>query len=176
MSQTPSPGGVLYGPVDALALARRWHGHQVDKLGEDYVDGHLARVARAVAKYGDPHLSVAAALHDVLEDTAATPEDLATSGVSPEALGAVRIVTKRADEHGTDGYTRFIERVGVSGSPRALRLKLADLEDHLRPLDTEGQPFDDGQRQAVADLRGRYAAAAEYLLARLRELEGEGAG
>ncbi len=163
-------------PDDALMVARRWHGDQVDKLGEDYVDGHLARVRRAVAKYGDPHLSVAAALHDVLEDTEATPEDLTASGVCPEALEAVQIVTKRADEHGTDGYTRFIERVAASGSLRALRLKLADLEDHLRPLDPEGQPSEDGGRQAVADLRERYAAASGYLLARLRELEGEGAG
>ena len=29
-------------PEEALALARELHGDQVDKLGEDYVDGHLS--------------------------------------------------------------------------------------------------------------------------------------
>jgi (p)ppGpp synthase/HD superfamily hydrolase len=57
-------------PAQALRLARQYHGDQVDKLGEDYVDGHLTRVQAAVAFSG--LLAVAAALHDSLEDTDAT--------------------------------------------------------------------------------------------------------
>lgn len=162
--------------TDALGLARRWHGDQLDKLGEDYVDGHLARVQLAVARYRDPDLSVAAALHDVLEDTSAAPGDLLAAGVSDDALTAIQLVTKQADEHGADGYRRFITRVAASGNLRAVRLKLADLEDHLRPSAPGELPADDEALRAVEELRERYLAAhAQLTEARLR-LEGVDGG
>ncbi len=121
-------------PDQALVLARELHGEQVDKLGEDYVDGHLTRVQAAVGRYDDPVLSIAAALHDVLEDTKTKAEKLFSRGVPLEAVRVIGIVTKRYNEHGADGYAAFIERIIDSGNERAIRLKLADIEDHLRPL------------------------------------------
>lgn len=42
------------------------------------------------------------------------------------------MVTKRPDEEGgNDGYSRFIERIALSGSKVAIRVKLADLADNL---------------------------------------------
>ena len=117
----------------AFQVARHYHGNQVDKLGNDYVDGHLTRVWRAVEKYDDQVLSVAAVLHDVLEDTGATRALLLDAGIDLRAIEAIEIVTKRADEKGAPGYERFIARVCKSSNVRAVRLKLADVEDHLLP-------------------------------------------
>jgi (p)ppGpp synthase/HD superfamily hydrolase len=115
---------------DALAVARRWHGDVSDKLGEDYVTGHLSRVQRTVAsRGGDLVTQIAAALHDTLEDTDATAEALAAEGVPAEAIRIVEIVTRR---HG-ESYQEFIERIAVSGDPRAIMLKLADLHDNTDP-------------------------------------------
>jgi (p)ppGpp synthase/HD superfamily hydrolase len=121
-------------PDEALGLARQLHGDQVDAVGEDYVDGHLTRVTAAVSCYNDPVLSVAAALHDCLEYTKTKPEKLFSNGVPLEAVRVVGIVSKRYNEHGEDGYETFISRIIESGNESAMRLKLADVEDHLRPL------------------------------------------
>jgi (p)ppGpp synthase/HD superfamily hydrolase len=152
-------------PAEALVLARELHGDQVDRLGEDYVDGHLSRVQEAVAVYHDPVLAEAAALHDTLEDTGATPELLLEDGVSPEAIEVVEEVTKRPDEHGDEGYKRFAGRIGQSGNLRSVRLKLADLEDHLRPVPPE-------QIDKIAPLLPRYRDAYSVLLARQSALAG----
>ncbi len=140
-------------PEEAIALARELHGDQVDQLGEDYVDGHLRRVQAAVSSYNDSVLCIAAALHDVLEDTKTKAEKLFSSGVPLEAVRVVGIVTKRYNEHGDEGYSLFIERVIASGNRNAILVKLADVNDHLRPI-----PAGPGA-DAVAKLVPRYQLA-----------------
>ena len=144
-------------------LARELHGDQVDKLGEDYVDGHLRRVQAAVSSYNDSVLSIAAALHDSLEDTKTKAEKLFSSGVPLEAVRVIGIVTKRYNEHGEEGYGLFIERIIDSGNERAKRLKLADVDDHLRPV-----PDGPGS-EAVGKLVPRYELAQRKLLDALRD-------
>ena len=144
-------------------LARELHGDQVDKLGEDYVDGHLRRVQAAVSSYNDSVLSIAAALHDSLEDTKTKAEKLFSSGVPLEAVRVIGIVTKRYNDHGEEGYGLFIERIIDSGNERAKRLKLADVDDHLRPV-----PDGPGS-EAVRKLVPRYELAQRKLLDALRD-------
>ncbi len=149
-------------PEEALVLARELHGDQVDKLGEDYVDGHLARVQAAVSSYNDSALSIAAALHDVLEDTKTKAEKLFSRGVPLEAVRVIGIVTKRYNEHGEEGYGVFIERIIASGNRNAILVKLADVNDHLRPI-----PHGPGA-DVVASLVPRYELAQRKLLEALR--------
>ena len=149
-------------PEEAIALARELHGDQVDKRGVDYVDGHLRRVQAAVNSYNDSVLSIAAALHDVLEDTKTKPEKLFSSGVPLEAVRVIGIVTKRYNEHGEEGYSLFIERIVASGNRNAILLKLADVNDHLRPI-----PHGPGA-DVVASLVPRYELAQRKLLEALR--------
>jgi (p)ppGpp synthase/HD superfamily hydrolase len=145
-------------PEDALVLARELHGDQVDDLGQDFVDGHLSRVQMAVSSYNDSVLSIAAALHRTLGDTKTKAERLFSSGVPLEAVRVIGIVTKRYNEHGEEGYSLFIGRIIDSGNERAIRLKLADVEDHLRPI-----PDGPGAEE-VARLVPRYQRARSKLL------------
>ena len=149
-------------PEEALALARELHGDQVDKLGENYVDGHLTRVQAAVSSYDDSVLSVAAALHDVLGDTKTKAEKLFSRGVPLEAVRVIGIVTKRYNEHGEEGYGLFIERIIASGNRNAILLKLADVNDHLGPIP------DEPGADVVARLVPRYQLAQRKLLEGLR--------
>ena len=68
---------------------------------------------------------VVAILHDVVEDSAVTLDDLRAEGFSTEVVEAIDHVTRRADE----SYEAFIER--IAPHPLARRVKLADLEDNM---------------------------------------------
>jgi (p)ppGpp synthase/HD superfamily hydrolase len=70
--------------ADARELARRAHRGQQDKAGRDYFEGHLVPIASAAKLFG-PDAVAAAWLHDVLEDTDVTIEDLARVGVPPRS-------------------------------------------------------------------------------------------
>lgn len=149
---------------EALRLARQIHGEQVDDLGEDYVDGHLSRVARAVSGYNDPVLSVAAALHGSLEGRKTKAEKLFASGVPLEAVRVIGIVTKRYNEHDDAGYEAFISRIIESGNEGAVRLKLADVEDHMRGLAGTPEP------EAAHALVPRYERARGRLARAVTEM------
>jgi hypothetical protein len=66
-----------------------------------------------------------ALLHDVVEDTGRTLDDLRNLGYSDEVVAALGCVTKREGET----YEDFVER--VASNPIARRVKLADLEDNM---------------------------------------------
>ena len=64
--------------VDALDAALTWHGSQTRKDGSPYVS-HLLQVAGLVLEHGGSMEQAAAALlHDVVEDTTATFEEVRT--------------------------------------------------------------------------------------------------
>jgi hypothetical protein len=158
--------GDVIGPVEALELARQLHGDQVDKLGENMVDGHLTRVQQAVKEYNDPELSVAAALHDSLEDTDVTAMLLLQSGVSPQALNIIVIVSRRPGEK----YDDYIHRIIAGGVLQAVQLKIKDVQDHLRPIPDNIDPGDAGIRSVIS-LRSRYHRALPLLERAARQLE-----
>jgi (p)ppGpp synthase/HD superfamily hydrolase len=66
----------------------------------------------------------AAVLHDSIEDTDATADDLIMSGVSPEAVEAVKLLTH------TDAQTYSAYVVALKPNPIARTVKLADLNDN----------------------------------------------
>ena len=112
----------------ALALAIEAHAGQTRWNGDPYVS-HPMRVGAMVAGYGA--LAVGAALlHDVVEDTAITLEDLWELGFPAPLVVAVDALTRRPDET-YDSYIRRIREV-----PLALSIKLADIADNMRDLDT----------------------------------------
>lgn len=83
---------------------------------------HLFRVMLAVD--GGP-ARMTAVLHDVLEDTALTADDLLNSGVPRTVVDAVVALTHRRE----DSYDEYIER--VSANELARKVKVADLADNL---------------------------------------------
>jgi (p)ppGpp synthase/HD superfamily hydrolase len=105
----------------AIALAVQAHTGQQDKAGRPYIL-HPLRVM--LAQTTDAEM-IAAVLHDVVEDTPVTLEDLQAAGFSAEVLAAVESVTHREDET----YEAYLER--CRANPIGLRVKLADLHDNM---------------------------------------------
>jgi (p)ppGpp synthase/HD superfamily hydrolase len=105
----------------AIALAVKAHTGQVDKAGQGYIL-HPLRVMFAVE--GET-ARIVAVLHDVVEDSDTTFDDLREMGYSDEVLSALECVTRRDDET----YMEFVQRSKVN--PIARQVKLADIEDNL---------------------------------------------
>ena len=101
----------------AYEIAKKAHLGQVDKAGEDYIK-HPEKVASFVET--DEEKAVAY-LHDVIEDTELTLEDLSEYGFSKEVIEAVDIITKKRGED----YQSYLNSVKKNKLARAV--KLADL-------------------------------------------------
>ena len=101
----------------ALKLCFEAHKDQVDKSGLPYVfhPFHLAE------QMTDEVTTVVALLHDVVEDTAYTLEDLRGMGFPAEALEALALLTH-------DEAVPYMDYVaGIKENPVAKAVKLADL-------------------------------------------------
>ena len=105
----------------AALLCVNVHQGQRDKVGQPYFQ-HPMRVAMAC---NTPQEKIVALLHDVLEDTTTSSEDLLNIGFPEEIVNAVLSVTKIADEP----YVEFIAR--AAQNPIGRIVKLHDLEDNL---------------------------------------------
>ena len=101
----------------AYEIAKKAHLGQVDKAGEDYIK-HPEKVASFVKT--DEEKAVAY-LHDVIEDTELTLEDLHEYEFSKEVIEAVDIITKKKGED----YQSYLNSVKKNKLARAV--KLADL-------------------------------------------------
>ena len=82
-------------------------------------------LCRAMLQFADPVDQMAAVLHDVVEDTACTLDDLRDAGYRPEVVDAIDALT----HHFHDSYERYIEN--VARNPVARRVKIIDLEENL---------------------------------------------
>jgi (p)ppGpp synthase/HD superfamily hydrolase len=92
----------------AEKVARAAHKGQLDKAGLPYFESHVADVHRRVVSYGGGAIEqIAALLHDVLEDTVVTENDLRNEGFPEEALVIVKLLTIVPDEPKTDYYERI---------------------------------------------------------------------
>lgn len=122
----------------AKELAKRAHQGQKRKYtGTDYFE-HPRRVAERVAELdGTPEMIAAAYLHDVLEDTQVTDQEILdatnldvlrlVAELTNRRAKAIRIVRKRLDNDRLSGV-----------SPAAKFIKLIDRIDNLREM--EGAP------------------------------------
>lgn len=118
-------------PEGCLQFAAFAHAGQVDKQGVPYV-AHVARVGSALWRFG-PEFMSAGYLHDVVEDTVFTLDDLSSMGAAAEVLSAVEAVTRKPSEKGLDGYRAVIER--AMGDPIGRWVKAADVSDNASRLD-----------------------------------------
>lgn len=104
----------------AITIAAQAHAGQVDKGGAPYIL-HPLRVMLGVEQ---PEERIVAVLHDVLEDSAVTLEQLCAEGFSASVLAALSALTKVEGED----YPAFIRR--AAANPLARRVKRADLADN----------------------------------------------
>jgi hypothetical protein len=106
----------------ALQIAARAHEGQRDKEGLPYIL-HALRVMLAVQS---EEAQTVAVLHDVVEDTPVTLDDLRAAGFSEAVLAAVECVTHRKGQP----YADYVVR--CKGNAVARSVKLADLGDNAR--------------------------------------------
>jgi (p)ppGpp synthase/HD superfamily hydrolase len=105
----------------AIAIAVKAHRGQKDRNGAPYILHPL----RVMARVDTDAEKTVAILHDVVEDTHWTFEELAKEGFPNEILEALKCVTKREGED----YEDFVKR--SASNELARHVKLADLEDNM---------------------------------------------
>lgn len=138
---------------DARAIARRAHRGQVDLLGIDYME-HVDAVAAGLVDF-DLDLQVAAMLHDVVEDSDVTIDDLRDAGVSERSLAVVALVSRNL--HPDRDYAEAIEL--VTQSPDAVLVKISDNAHNSLPERIEAL------RALGKEPKSRYAEARRVLYA-----------
>jgi len=106
---------------DAILLAAKAHRGRKDKAGAVYILHPLTVMLHMKTK----DERIVAVLHDVVEDTKYTLEDLRKAGYSQKVLRSLDYLTKRDGEE----YEEFIKR--VKHNPLARKVKMADLKDNL---------------------------------------------
>ena len=136
----------------AMKLCYEAHKDQVDKSGLPYVF-HPAHVAEQMT---DEATTIVALLHDVVEDTDYTLEDLAAEGFEKEILEAVALMTHEDDVP----YLDYVAK--LKDNPIARAVKLADLA-HNSDLSRIGEVDDEIRKRlekykkAIALLKGSIA-------------------
>ena len=105
---------------DALALViAKFHGI-TDKAGQPYVL-HLLRVMLGVRGTFSQQVAV---MHDLVEDTDVTIDDLTKLRFADEVIEAVQLVTHVS----TDSYADYVVR--IKANELARQVKMADLNDN----------------------------------------------
>jgi hypothetical protein len=117
----------------ARAIASRIHADQRDRFGEPMV-AHLARVAAAVP----PDAEGTAWLHDSIERTGVTVDELRAAGLNGIELEALALLSRMPAE----SYELYALRIAFAAGDAgrlARTVKIADLDDHIAhgtaPLD-----------------------------------------
>ena len=111
---------MIYTPLTKKALKISFNAHkdQVDKSGMPYVyhPFHLAE------QMNDEYSTCVALLHDVVEDTDISLDDLASDGFPAEVIEALTLMTHNDNVP----YMDYVRKIKTN--PIAAKVKLADLE------------------------------------------------
>lgn len=137
--------------TNAIEIAARVHEGQLDKVGDPYIF-HPLRVMLAMDR--EPE-RISGILHDVIENSEWTLDDLRAEGFSEEIIEIVDCLSRRDEEE----YADYIDRVLANSS--ACRVKLADLDDNLR-MQRQLAPSDETEEQLL-----KYEGAKRRILNRL---------
>ncbi len=123
----------------AVAVAMAAHKGQVRRYtGEPYIVHPLAVARKVASVFPDALAIVAAVLHDVVEDTELTLDDLREPrlGFGPFVACLVDDLTDVSrPEHGNRAARKAVDRMHTArAAPRAKLVKLADLTDNSRSI------------------------------------------
>jgi (p)ppGpp synthase/HD superfamily hydrolase len=111
----------------AIRLAAKVHKGQTDRFGKPYI----LHVMRVMMRGHDQDEQMLGALHDVLERSDLTVEELEKKGFTPRLLKALQHITRDPEET----YEQYIDRVVQDNL--AIRVKLHDLADKMDLLHVE---------------------------------------
>nr|WP_228779073.1 GTP pyrophosphokinase [Methylobacter sp. BlB1] len=105
----------------AISISSRAHAGQIDKAGQPYILHPL----RVMFKFQSEHERIVAVLHDVIEDSEISLDDLKKLGFSTTIIEAIDCLTKR----GGETYEEFISRVSLNDL--AKKIKIEDIKDNM---------------------------------------------
>ena len=143
----------------SLEIVTKLFNEKCDKGGFPYVI-HLLKVYSGVSDYKE---KVCALLHDVVEDTDVSYDDLEKIGYPSDIIEILQILTKVKGED----YRDYIERIIQSGNARAMHIKLSDLRHNMEPGRIKNPTANDYERVSK-----RYEPAYERINNKLKEMEG----
>ena len=108
----------------SLEIALKAYSGQKDKAGQPYILHPL----RIMAKMETEDEMSVAILHDVIEDSDYTANDLLNEGIPSNVVEAVQLLSKVEGEN----YDQFVDRVLTNNL--ASKVKKADIEDNINIL------------------------------------------
>ena len=132
-----------------------------DKEGKPYID-HLYYVS-GEQKSDDG--KVVGLLHDLLEDTAATTEELRELGFNQNIIDAIKLITKPKNME----YLSYVDRVLNSNNELAIYVKEADMRNNSDPERIARIP-DEKLREKLTK---KYAEPYKKILERIGEIEND---
>lgn len=109
--------------AEAIKIAVLAHHGATTRDGMPYIL-HPLFVAKG---FTDSLLASIAVLHDVVEDTDVSFEELESKGMPDRVISALRLLTKQKNEL----YHDYILRLQCGNNEDALRVKLADLDHNM---------------------------------------------
>lgn len=142
----------------SLEIVCRLFNDKVDKGGYPYVI-HLLKVYSCVNDYQE---KVCALLHDVVEDTDVTFDELKEVGFPCEAIEILTYLTKQKGED----YRDYIERIISSENVHVLNIKLADLKHNMDVKRIKNPSVNDYER-----INKRYTPAYHKIQNKLEEMK-----
>ena len=142
----------------SLEIVTKLFNDKCDKGGFPYVV-HLLKVYSGVSEDIE---KVCALLHDVVEDTLVTYDDLSLVGYPNDVIEILRILTKLKGED----YRDYIERIIKSENIHAMHIKLSDLRHNMEPGRIKNPTANDYERVSK-----RYEPAYERINNKLQEME-----
>lgn len=108
----------------SLTIALRAYAGKVDKAGREYIHHPL----RVMAKMHTDLEMAVALLHDVIEDSDISAEQLLAEGMPAQVVDAILCLTKGEGED----YQQFVARAKRNAIAR--KVKIADIEDNINLL------------------------------------------
>lgn len=127
--------------MSAMDVASLAHNGQYRRDGVTPYIRHIESVVgRVEKKYKDKIMSDIAALHDVLEDSDTTEQDLLKYGFSDQVIEGVKLLTKKKGEN----YFDYLEK--IKGNDLARRVKIEDMLSNLSddPSDRQIEKYCNG--------------------------------
>ena len=139
---------------DIIRIAVNAHDGMKDMVGNPAVSHVLA-----VGLMGkNPLEQKAGFLHDVVEDSAITLEDLRAEGVEEDVLVAVDLLTHRPGMT----YEDYVKNIVLSGNKTAIQVKLNDLHHNLHRAEMAVMTLDTSTRERQALIEEILSIAAMH--------------
>lgn len=138
---------MLYTKLTKIATNIAFKAH-ADAIGLDGLP-YICHPLHVAESMDDETSTCVALLHDVLEDTTVSQEDLRRAGMPDDIIHHIEVCTRKPQET----YAQYIER--VKRDPVATKVKLADLAHNLDETRLPGSLPD--------SLRKRYEKARKTL-------------